>query len=241
MVAGIVKGALGVVQMVQGQQGLDSLRRPKYETPTEIKQMLGLDRQEYGDPTMPGQAAAQDRLDLSASAGMKGAMASGNTLASLAALQAQNQAGQIGLADTAAKQQAQQLGAYKKSLGISAQYTDQEFQMNEYARFADDSAKFENMAGAGRKNIYGSLTEMGSIGDAMLSEGMKSRNNKAQDTSNIYDEYNPTGKSSLSSNTQVDSDPGSGYMNYDFVGNITNPYAKMPGYTWNKSAGKWEL
>jgi hypothetical protein len=248
MVGEIVKGALGVVQMVQGQEGLAGLERPKYERPSEISQMVGLDRQEYGDPTFPGQSSAQDRLDMSASAGFNQAMASGNTLASLAALQAQNQAGQINLSNAAASHQAQQLAAYKNSLGIAAKFADQEFQMNEFAPYADKAQKYENMIGAGTKNLYGSLSGLGGIGDAMASNALANSNggqDATTDTSDIYAQYNSGGggESEITAqDIQAYTNKGdfSG-ANIDFISNMTNPHANMPGYTWDASAGRWVL
>lgn len=232
-VAGIVKGVLGASQMIRGEEGLAGLNRPEYERPTEIGQMLALSRQEYADPAMPGQGAAQDRLDMQTQTGFNQAKISGNTMAAIASLNAQSQAGQQNLATASSQQRMQDLQAYKAALTQSAQYTDQEFQMNEFAPFADKSQEYRDMIGAGTKNVYGSLTDLGGIGDAMTSQALDRSNGgqvQNQDTSDLYSQYNKT-----ASPTSTDSS-----FNLDAASNMTNPNAQMPGYTWNSGLGRWQ-
>ena len=48
------------------------------------------------------------------------------------------------------------------------------------------------MIGAGTKNIYSGIAELGGIGDAFLSQGLANRQSKnsAIDTSDVFNQYN---------------------------------------------------
>jgi hypothetical protein len=166
-IGSIVKMGVGVGQMFGGQAGLAGLERPKYETPREIQEMLALSRMEYADPTMPGENTARDRIAQSSATAYQQASGAGNPFAAIAAIQANQQSGDLNLTAQSGQYNRQDLEAYKQALQTTAQFKDQEFQMNEFAPFAEKSQEFRDMIGAGTKNIVGGISEVGSMADAL--------------------------------------------------------------------------
>lgn len=190
-IAGIFKTITGAVQSAEGNSKLAGLTRPTYKTPTEINQMKALARQEYADPYMPGEGILQDRLDQGANSAYNQSLLANNPLAAIAAIQSQQQAAQQNLAMQSAQYQRQDLESYYRALGAAAPYTDMEFQMNKFAPYAEASQEARDMIGAGTKNIYGGMSDLGGIADAWTNQGLQnSGKGKKGDTSAVFDQYN---------------------------------------------------
>ena len=190
-IAGVFKLATGAIQSADGSAGLAGLKRPTYKTPTEINQMKGLARQEYADPYMPGEGIAQDRMEQGAISAYNQSLLANNPLAAIAAIQSQQQTAQQNLAMQSAQYNRQDLEAYNRALQVAAPYTDMEFQMNEFAPFAEKQAEYRDMIGAGTKNTYGGMSDLGGIADAWTNAGLQNSGGKKKgNTDAVFNQYN---------------------------------------------------
>lgn len=190
-IAGMFKMVTGAVQAGEGQKKLQGLTRPTYKTPTEINQMKGLARETYADPYMPGEGILQDRLDQGANSAYIQSLLANNPLAAIAAIQSQQQAAQQNLAMQSAQYQRQDLESYYRALQTAAPYTDMEFQMNQFAPYAEGAQEARDMIGAGTKNLYGGMSDLGGIADAWTNQGLQgSGKSKKGNTDSVWDKYN---------------------------------------------------
>jgi hypothetical protein len=199
-IGGIFNMGMGISQMVQGQAGLSQLQRPEYNTPREIEEMQALSRMEYQDPLMPGELAARDRLAQSSAKAYQQASAAGNPFAAIAAIQAGQQAGDLNLSTQSAMHRAKDLEAYKRALQTTAKYRDMEFQMNEFAPYAEKAQEYRDMIGAGTKNVKSGISEFGGVADAWMTAGFENStggyDSTPADTSDVYSQWNQSSSAS---------------------------------------------
>ena len=190
----IFKMITGAVQTAEGNSKLAGLKRPEYKTPSEINQMKALYRQEYADPYMPGEGVLQDRLEQGAGQAYNQSLVANNPLAAIAAIQSQQQTAQQNLAMQSAQYQKADLISYTNALNAAAPYTDMEFQMNQFAPYAEGAQEARDMIGAGTKNTYSGLSSLGGIADAWTNAGLQnSGKSKKGNTDAVYDQYNQKG------------------------------------------------
>jgi len=191
-IGGIVKMGLGAVQASAGMAGLAGLKRPEYKIPKERQMALGLAKKEYGDPYMPGQGMLQDRLDMQAQNAYTQASIAGNPLASIAGIQANQQAAQQNLGMQAAQYQRQDLQSLYGQLDKMTEEQKLKFQVNDFAEYAMKSQRFENMVGAGTKNAFGGMDEtFGAMDAYMGNSGMSGTGtDTAGDTSDTWAKWN---------------------------------------------------
>lgn len=152
----------GMSQKAEGKQGLANLQRPIYKTPETVDRSLSLSQMAYADPYMSGEVVMRNRADQNAANAYQAASETSNPFAALAAIQAQANAAQQNIGMASAQQQRQDMSAYQRMLLTKANYLDQEWQMNEFAPFAEKSQEYRDMIGAGNKNTYGGLTDISS-------------------------------------------------------------------------------
>ena len=132
----------GISQMVQAgkaRRRYDELQanRPQYERPGEVNRNLGLATARVGDPGFAGESAMRDRSELNAANTAALAGAGGDPFAAAIAAQGQLEAAQretTGMGENIRLQNERDLS---QALLTSAQYTDREFQMNEFAPWLD--------------------------------------------------------------------------------------------------------
>jgi len=191
-IGGMVQAGLGIYQAVEGANKLQQSTRPTYKRPKESAEALALARAAAGDPNMPGQTTLQDRLDMQSANAYNQASMGGNPLASIAGIQASQQAAQQNLGLQAAQWQRGDMQNFYDKLGKSAQYTDMEFQMNKYAPYADEQAEGRDMIGAGTKNAFGGMDEtFGAMDAYMGNSGMSGTGTDTTgDTSDTWAKWN---------------------------------------------------
>lgn len=143
--------------------------RPKYQIPDQAKQALSMALSQTGN--MPGFTAQQERIDVSAANMIQNAVLSGNPLAALGSIQAnQNKAG-TDLTTRNAEYRITAADRATQALGTYAGYKDMQFQMNEFAPWKDQYQMNQNRFGAGSKNMYSGLDSISSIASAYLTKG----------------------------------------------------------------------
>lgn len=164
----VFKLGQGLKQVKQGNKGLDGLTRPEYSMPEEAARALGIAQGRYADKFMPGEGVYTDRIEQQgANAYAQGAEA-GNPFALIGNIHAQSSNQLQDLQTKSAQFQLQNENAYKQQLMTTADYRDQEWQMNEFAPYKDKYTEFRDMIGAGNKNIYGGLDSLSAIGQGIL-------------------------------------------------------------------------
>ena len=153
---------MGGIQMVRGMRMKPV--RPTYQTPEEVNQMMAnAQMQQYAKA--PGVSAAEANLRLSAAqtmASVNDAATSGaSALAAGAAVNARlnNEYMRLGAQQNAFRLQQQQ--AYNQALMSKAQYTDREFEINQYQPFLDAAQTKAALTQGGMQNIFGGLNGLG--------------------------------------------------------------------------------
>lgn len=149
--------------MIGGKKQLDGLTRPIYEIPTAAKQSLALASQAFGDPKMPGESQAYSRIGTAYSNYLRSAGDTSNSLGGLASAQANTNRAYNDLAVSSANHQEGDRARLMSNLGTYAQYQDAQFQMNQYAPYADKYNEGRERIGAGQQNLFGGLNGLSSV------------------------------------------------------------------------------
>lgn len=160
--------AQGASQKRRGQRGLDALERPEYEIPAAVRQMLALTQNRASDAYMPGQGIASDSIGSTTANGMSAAMESGNPYAALGAITSNANQAYNNLAINSAQYQNQENAQYLSTLGTMANFQDTEWQMNQFAPYKDNYLRFNDMIGAGIKNIHSGIGDISSLALSVL-------------------------------------------------------------------------
>lgn len=159
MIPMIMQGALGAGQAIGGLMGLRD--RPEYEIPDALKQSVALARARVSNPYMEGYTQATEQLDLQTANAIRAAQESGNAQEAIAGVAGAQQRGASDLARMNEESQRRDIDSLVSVLGSLSQAQDQEWQMNEFAPFADSSREARDVFGAGMENLYGALDKYG--------------------------------------------------------------------------------
>jgi hypothetical protein len=155
----------GGAQALIGGIGAALQKRPEYKIPDAVNQQLGYAAYNASSG-LPSYGNALNQIDANTANALSAARESGNPMAAISAIQANQNAGTNDLNVNDANYRASQQQQLQQALAQKAQYDDQAWQINEYAPYADKRKLFENMFGAGVKNMMGGLDNMASM-DAM--------------------------------------------------------------------------
>jgi hypothetical protein len=154
-VPGALKAGFGLYQTIRGAAMRP--KRPEYKTPSEIGESLALSRQQEA-ARMPGISYAEDRLRQQSAQGMfglrRGATTSNQLMSGLSNIQMQSNIAQRGLLESESKDYYRRLGNLQRSLGISAQYADKEFEANKMQPFQDKARTKAALIQAGLTNLF---------------------------------------------------------------------------------------
>jgi hypothetical protein len=142
---------IGAAQTVAGGLGALGNQRPAYQIPPAMQQALAL-QEIQSKMNMPGYEGMIDRAQIGTAQAAMNATMTGQTAALAPILGAEQKAIQDAEARNAAwtDQQQSQLG---DRLVQMAEKQDLQYQMNQYAPYADRKNMFADMAGAGMQNL----------------------------------------------------------------------------------------
>jgi hypothetical protein len=168
-----MKGIIGTGQVVGGGISMLTNRRPDYEIPESTRQALALAQAQYADPYMPGYERAEENIGLATSNAIRAAQEGGNARAGFQGAVAEAGAATRDLA--ARNEMAQQADSERlqRVLQVMAQAEDMEFQMDEFAPFADRQQMSADIIGAGLENYIGAAEDFGLGVESGLIEGME--------------------------------------------------------------------
>lgn len=154
-------------------------QRPRYEIPSALRSALGVAQVMASNPNIEGYSQAVDQINTTTANMVAGAQQAGNAQESIASIAAA-QGGQLReLAQANEQGQRQDLQQLQQMLQVYSQAQDQEFQMNEFAPYADKAQERRDVFGAGLENIMGGgssfalLGQLGGLG-GMLSGAQSS-------------------------------------------------------------------
>ena len=146
--------------------------RPEYATPEEVMRSAEIARQEYASGRMPGEGLAYDRAALSQANAASQAAQGGNAFAGAVATQAQTNAANQQTQAQSAQYRLQAQAAYQQQLAQVGQYRDQEWQMNEFAKFSDRAqylqGQIRDNQQAGAYNVSSGLGSLGRTAASMF-------------------------------------------------------------------------
>lgn len=148
--------AIGLGQAAIGAIGMALDKRPKYQIPAAATQKLAL-AQANASGNMGGYDQAIGNVGANAANAAVNARESGNPLAVIGAIQANQNAGTNNIDAQNAQFKIGQQQNLQQAYGEYANYQDQAFQINEFQPYADRQKMFNNMLGAGAKNAIGGI------------------------------------------------------------------------------------
>ena len=170
----------GIVQAVKARKARAEMEqllrdRPEYTRPGEINRNLALAQARAGDAGFAGENALRDQTEINAANTASLASVGGDPFAAALAAQAQLDSANRQTTATGEQLRRQDEAALSQALMTSAQYTDQEFQMNTFAPWSDAVGMAQldyrdNRQGAIR-NIGGGLNQLSSLSLGMLAGG----------------------------------------------------------------------
>jgi len=146
------QGILGGAQMIGGL--LSGGKRPEYEIPPALRESLALARVNVADPNAPGYGQAKMQADLTLSNQLAAAQQQGNPQESIQSLAGAQQKSMRDLEMYNQQSQQQDYASLQGELGKLQQAQDLQFQMNQFAPYADKSQQSKNMIGGGLQNIF---------------------------------------------------------------------------------------
>jgi hypothetical protein len=160
----VMQMAGGLMQAGSGLVGL-SKDRPKYSIPTALRQSVAMAQLSAGQNAPGYELQRMQNAQMMANA-TQASQGAGNITAAMAIFQ--NQANQANMQLRQQNQQfivGQQQNMYAQ-LDRLASTQDQQWQMNEFAPYADSQRRSMDMLGAGLSNIYGASTQIGGVAQA---------------------------------------------------------------------------
>lgn len=151
-----IPAAIGGAQLIGGLISRFAAKRPKREIPESARRALAISQLQAASPYAPGYGQAREGVDVSAANALAAAQASGNAAAAIQGVVGQRQAANR---DLVAQNLQYQAGAQQRlqgALGMMAEEEDRQFQINEFAPYADRIRLSEDLVGAGATNLNSS-------------------------------------------------------------------------------------
>jgi hypothetical protein len=175
----LLKAGTGVAQGLGGAGMLATNKRPEYSIPPAMQAALAQSQR----MSMMNSPAFEQQLQfnsMAAQTAMQAAQQSNNLSGALALIQAQQQKGVM---DATTQNQQFMIGRqdkYNQDLQNYAAYQDQQWQMNEFAPYAQKRQIGEDLIGAGIENFTSSASGIGSGMTALMGDGKQMLNAQAQ-------------------------------------------------------------
>lgn len=135
--------------------------RPEYEIPDSARQALSLARIQAADPNMPGEQKAIERAGVSSANAVRAAQESGNALEATSGIQGQYDATTQNILARSEADQKNDQQRLAQQLAQMAQYEDMQYQMNEYAPYAERQQETRDLVGSLSTNLSSALLHQG--------------------------------------------------------------------------------
>lgn len=126
--------------------------RPEYEIPESARQALAQARILQADKNMPGEQKALEQIGISSANATQAAAEGGNVLEAISSIQGQQDRATQGVLARSEADQRNDQERLMQQLGIMSQYEDQQYQMNEFAPYAENQQETRDIIGAMGQN-----------------------------------------------------------------------------------------
>lgn len=160
-IAMLLQAAAGTSQLAGGAFSLFDNERPERDIPDSLRQSMALAKIRFSDPYMAGYSEAKEGIDLATANALSAAQEGGAIQESAAGIAGQQNTAMRELAAANEADQDRDFDELQRMLQVMSQQEDMQFQMNEFAPFADRAQEGRDMVGAGFENIYGALDDFG--------------------------------------------------------------------------------
>lgn len=183
--------------------------RPKYKIPEAVKQATALAHMRT-QTNMPGFSQLNDRVALNTANSLEAGARSGDVTHSIASIAAGANKGyqDIGIANAQFHDRA--ISTFGRSAGNLGRYKDREWQINEFAPYAEGEQESRDIFGAGLQNMVGALD-----GYDMSQQGKLTNDINAETSSNVAQAgLAAAAKIRLSNTLESAGDRGTGQSSY---------------------------
>ena len=177
----LLKFGLGALQGAGGLGGMLSNKRPQFEIPQAAQQALSIANMR-ANSNMPNYNASVANAQLGTANTIAAAKEAGNPLTVLPQLQATENAAMRGIENQNMQYHDQAVSNQQQQLQRQADYQEQQFQVNEFAPYADKQNRSNQLIGAGLSNMTGALD---SAASAMMMDKLLVQQKQ---TNNWYDQ-----------------------------------------------------
>lgn len=126
--------------------------RPEYEIPESARQALAQARILQADKNMPGEQKALEQIGISSANATQAAAQGGNILEAISSIQGQQDRATQGVLARSEADQRNDQERLMQQLGIMSGREDQEYQMNEFAPYAENQQETRDIIGAMGQN-----------------------------------------------------------------------------------------
>lgn len=152
----LLQFGLGALQGIGGAVGMATNKRPQFEIPESAKQALSI-AEMRANSNMPNYNQAVQNTQLATANQLQAARESGNPMSVLPQLQANENAALRGVEAQNLQYRDQSQRQYQQQLQRNADYQEQQFQVNQFAPYADKQNRSNQLVGAGLSNITGAF------------------------------------------------------------------------------------
>jgi hypothetical protein len=159
-----IQGVTGIGQLIGSM--FKKTERPEYEIPSALRSALGVAQTMVNNPFMAGYSQAVDQANLASSNMITAAQQSGGAQQSLASIAASQGTQLRELAQMNEVSNQQDLENLQRVLDAYSRSQDQQWQMNEFAPYADKMQEKRDVFGAGLENLFGAASSFATIGQA---------------------------------------------------------------------------
>lgn len=157
----LVKGAQGIGQLIKAKK-LGQTPRPKYVRPGEVDQLLSNARNLAAGTKMAGQSEMNEQMESDIANMLREAQKTGSPddfMTAVTGLASQKSKRVQELTVAAAKDYQTRQDRLSRALGIGAEASDKEFDMNLYQPYLASQAASSALREAGATNILGAIDE----------------------------------------------------------------------------------
>jgi hypothetical protein len=155
---------IGVGQLAAGSNALSDADRPTREVPESLRRTQALSEMLAADPKFAGYDLAKEESEMAAANQLRAASEMGNSSETIGQVGGQIQESMRRLAQLNQQDQRQDIGQLSNVMSQVAQEENINWQYNEFAPYAEQVQRGEDMVGAGLENVVGGIAGYGLAG-----------------------------------------------------------------------------
>jgi hypothetical protein len=166
-IPGLFKAVSGAFQASSASSNLRRLKRPQRETPESIKRALGILKANTVSG-MPGESQMYQRSSMNAMNALRAAREGANPLGGINAIQSSLDSSYLDIGQKGVEFRERARQQYVTGLEKMGAEEDKNWMYNKFAPYADKYQQYQQMLGAGMKNIHSGLDSLSLIGSSYL-------------------------------------------------------------------------